>query len=164
MIQTLFVVNEDLTSVGISQESLSKVSIIYLGNLANKTSEVAKVVIPTLTVFEKSGAFVNQNFILQQFLSAIPGPKGVISDVLMLAKIFVKMAGDSIEPVTLNKVWQDLSNTIDEFESITWQKIGDQQGMQINPRAFLDLSFSESKNLKYDPTAFKEAYTEVVEA
>ena len=28
----------------------------------------------------------------------------------------------------------------------------------------LDLSFSESKNLKYDPTAFKEAFTEVVEA
>ena len=157
-IQTLFVVNEDLTSIGISQESLSKVSIIYFGSLFNSTSEVAKVVIPSLTVFEKSGSLVNQNFILQQFLLAIPGPKGVMSDLLMLAKILAKMTGDTIESLTFEMVWQDLSNTIAEFESITWQEIGDQQGIQINPRAFLDLPFSESKNLKYDPKAFKEAH------
>ncbi|HBO57283.1 MAG TPA: ferredoxin, partial [Opitutae bacterium] len=163
-IQTLFVVNEDLTSLGISQESLAKVSIIYFGSLANQTSKVATVVIPTLTVFEKSGSLVNQNFILQQFLPAIPGPKGVISDVLMLAKIVEKMTGDTIEPVTLTMIWQELSNTIAEFKSITWQKIGDEQGIQINPRAFLDLPFVESKNLKFDPTAFKEANSTALES
>ena len=163
-IQTLFVVNEDLTSLGISQESLAKVSIIYFGSLANLTSKVATVVIPTLTVFEKSGSLVNQNFILQQFLPAIPGPKGVSSDVLMLAKIVEKMTGDTIEPVTLTMIWQELSNTIAEFKSITWQKIGDEQGIQINPRAFLDLPFVESKNLKFDPTAFKEANSTVLES
>ena len=161
-IQTLFVVNEDLTSIGISQESLSKVSIIYFGSLFNRTSEVAKVVIPSLTVFEKSGSLVNQNFILQQFSLAIPGPKGVMSDLLMLAKILAKMTRDTIESLTLEMVWQDLSNTIAEFESITWQEIGDQQGIQINPRAFLDLPFLESKNLKYDPKAFKEAHITVL--
>ena len=95
---------------------------------------------------------------------AIPGPKGVISDVLMLAKIVEKMTSDTIEPVTLTMIWQELSNTIAEFKSITWQKIGDEQGIQINPRAFLDLPFVESKNLKFDPTAFKEANSTALES
>ena len=51
-----------------SPAQLAKVSIVYLGTHQNTTTAPAKVVIPTLTVFEKNGTFVNQQFRIQKFL------------------------------------------------------------------------------------------------
>jgi NADH-quinone oxidoreductase subunit G len=50
----------------------------------NATSAAAKVVIPTLTVFEKSGTFVNQQFRIQKFAKAVPGPPGRRTTSLVL--------------------------------------------------------------------------------
>jgi len=52
--------------------SSRKVSVIYLGTHANATSAAAKVVLPTLSVFEKNGTFMNQPFRIQKFAKAIP--------------------------------------------------------------------------------------------
>ena len=70
---------EDLTAAGLSVAQLAKISIIYLGTHANATSAAAKVVIPTLTVFEKSGTLVNQQFRIQKFARAVPAPACVAS-------------------------------------------------------------------------------------
>ena len=56
------------------------VQVIYFGTSKNTTSEQAKVVFPSLSVFEKEGTFVNQNFILQKFKQAILPPIGLMSD------------------------------------------------------------------------------------
>jgi NADH-quinone oxidoreductase subunit G len=60
------------------------VKIIYVGTHANATSEIADVVIPSLMVFEKDGSFINQNFRLQKFKAAVPGPRGVEPDFTVL--------------------------------------------------------------------------------
>ena len=78
-------VGENLTAAGLGEAQLNKIAIIYLGTHANATSAAAKVVIPTLTVFEKAGTFVNQQFRLQKFARAIPGPQGVADDLVTLA-------------------------------------------------------------------------------
>jgi NADH-quinone oxidoreductase subunit G len=46
-------VGEDLAAAGLSAAQLAKVAVVYLGTHANATSAAAKIVIPTLTVFEK---------------------------------------------------------------------------------------------------------------
>ena len=67
-LETLIVVGEDLIDSKVDAELLSGVQIIYLGTHENATSNLARVVIPTLTSFEKSGSFVNRGFFLQGFL------------------------------------------------------------------------------------------------
>ncbi|MBP6506995.1 MAG: (2Fe-2S)-binding protein, partial [Opitutaceae bacterium] len=79
-IKTVVSVGEDLAMAGLSAAQLAKVSVIYLGTHANATSAAAKVVLPTLTVFEKSGTFVNQQFRLQKFSKAIPAVAGTTDD------------------------------------------------------------------------------------
>jgi NADH-quinone oxidoreductase subunit G len=56
-IKTILAVNEDLTELGISKDVLAKAKVIYVGSHANRTSEVANIVLPSLMVFEKDGSF-----------------------------------------------------------------------------------------------------------
>src|SRR5208283_198769 len=61
-VRTVVAMGEDLTAAGLGAAQLSRIAIVYLGTHANATSAAAKVVIPTLTVFEKAGTFINQQF------------------------------------------------------------------------------------------------------
>ncbi len=80
-VKTVLVLNEDLTAAGLSEAQLKKVSVIYLGTHSNATTALATVVIPGLTVFEKNGTFVNQQFRIQKFYKAVPAPAGIREDV-----------------------------------------------------------------------------------
>ena len=79
--KTVVAIGEDLAAAGLTAAQLGKVGVVYLGTHANATSAAAKVVIPTLTVFEKSGTFINQQFRIQKFAQAVPGPQGVADDL-----------------------------------------------------------------------------------
>ena len=89
-VKTVVSVGEDLTAAGLTAAQLAKVSVIYLGTHKNATSDSAKVVIPTLTVFEKAGTFVNQQFRFQKFAKAVPGPAGVADDLVTLAELIAR--------------------------------------------------------------------------
>jgi NADH-quinone oxidoreductase subunit G len=157
-VKTLLVVNEDVTKLGISAELLGKVNVIYVGTHTNDTAKDADVVIPSLMVFEKDGSFINQSFRLQKFKSAIPGPAGVRPDFMVLEKIAAPLADEEPEAVSLDGVWQRIAAKLDAVEnSLTWRGIPD-EGLALEPGALIDLPFVESKNLKYDPVAFKEAH------
>ncbi|WP_269525970.1 2Fe-2S iron-sulfur cluster-binding protein [Coraliomargarita parva] len=157
-IKTLFVVNEDVTELGIPAESLSKVKIIYVGTHANATSKKAKVVLPSLMVFEKEGSFVNQSFRLQAFKSAVPGPQGILPDYQMLEQVVAPLADEKPAALNLETVWERLSAQVSPFSGFSWSGIP-ALGQAVDPTAFLDLPFVETKNLKYDPEAFKAAQT-----
>ena len=158
-IDTLFVVDEDLTQVGIPKELLPKLKIIYFGTQANQTSQVAHVVCPSLSVFEKNGAFVNQNFRLQKFNPAVPGPDGILPDVLLLEKILANLADEKPTAPAIDAIWERMAASVPAFEGISWRGISD-SGVELNPAPFTDLPFVETKNLKFDPAAFKEASRE----
>ena len=163
-IKTLFVVNEDLTELGLSKEVLAQVKVVYFGAHANATSEVAHLVFPSLTVFEKDGSFVNQTFRLQRFKAAVPGPRGVQPDFSILEKIAAPLAGEKPAPVTIDAVWERMTAQISQLDAgLRWRSLPE-EGVALDATEFLELEFVESKNLKYDPATFKEAYVEKAEA
>jgi NADH-quinone oxidoreductase subunit G len=156
-IKTIFAVNEDLTQLGLSKEVLAKVKVIYVGTHANATSEVANVVLPSLMVFEKDGSFINQNFRVQRFKAAVPGPRGVQTDFTVLEKIAAPLAKEKASAVTIDAVWSRMTGQIEQLEdNLTWRELPD-EGLPLDASAFLTLDFVERKNLKYDPAAFKQA-------
>jgi NADH-quinone oxidoreductase subunit G len=150
-------VNEDLTELGLSKEALAKIQLIYVGTHANPTSEVAQVVLPSLAVFEKDGSFINQNFRLQRFKAAVPGPRGVQPDFMVLEKIAAPLAEEKPVPVTIDAVWERMAAHIPQFEDgLRWRTLP-AEGLALDASAFRELEFVETKNLKFDPAALKKA-------
>jgi NADH-quinone oxidoreductase subunit G len=164
VVKTILAVNEDLTELGISKDVLAKAKVIYVGSHANRTSEVANIVLPSLMVFEKDGSFVNQSFRIQRFKAAIPGPLGVQPDFIVLEKIAALLAEEKKAiAMTIDSVWERMVATIDQLsDSLRWRTLPE-EGIALDATAFLDLGFVETKNLKYDPAAFKEAHVAPVE-
>jgi NADH-quinone oxidoreductase subunit G len=162
-IKTLVVVNEDVTQLGIPSELLAKVKVIYFGTHANAVSQVANVVCPSLMVYEKDGSFVNQSFRLQKFKAAVPGPRGIQSDVTVLEKIVAGLGEEKPVALTMDVAWERIADTMSAFEGLSWRGISD-EGVALDPAQFIDLPFVETKNLKFDPVAFKEAQAASTEA
>jgi NADH-quinone oxidoreductase subunit G len=103
-VKTVLSVGEDLTAAGLTAAQLAKIGVIYLGTHRNATSEAAQIVIPTLTVFEKSGTFVNQQFRLQKFAKAVPGPADVADDLVTFSNLVAAVGGPTISS-DLNSLW-----------------------------------------------------------
>jgi NADH-quinone oxidoreductase subunit G len=162
-VKTLYVVNENVTELGLSKELLAKVKLIYVGTHANETSMVANVVLPSLSIFEKDGSFVNQSFRLQTFKAAVPGPRGILPDYAALEKVLAALSDAKPALVNLDLVWEQVAQSNPLFKGLAWRKIP-AEGVALDAKAYLDLPFVETKNLKFDPVAFKEAHSAVAEA
>jgi len=143
-------VGEDLAAAGLTAAQLAKVSIVYLGTHANATSAAAKVVLPTLSVFEKNGTFVNQQFRLQKFAKAVPGPQGATDDLIVLAKL-ATAAGASV-PSDLGSVWKLLAAEIPNLAPITYANLPE-TGLLLDAAPFAALPFVEGETLHYKPAA-----------
>ena len=113
-------------------------------------SQVAQVVIPSLSVFEKAGSFVNQNFRLQKFAPAVPGPRGLVAELGVLAMMEANLLGESAQAPTIEQVWSRMGEGEGAFAGLAWQKIPD-EGLKLEAGSLAQLDFVESKNLKYDP-------------
>jgi len=76
----------------------------------------ARVAIPTLTAFEKSGTLVNQQFRLQKFHRAVPprrfprrpGHSGPADDLVVLAKLIAAVGGAPVAP-DLGPLWETIA-------------------------------------------------------
>ncbi len=145
-IKTVVSVGEDLSAAGLNVAQLGKISIVYLGTHANATSAAAKVVIPTLTVFEKSGSFVNQQFRLQTFAKAVPGPQGATDDLVVLAKLAQVAAAD----VTAVRVL--LAAEVPALVTLTTAKLPD-TGLLLDATPWVALPFVEGETLHFKPAA-----------
>lgn len=149
-VKTLIVCNEDLAAVGLTEAELKKVHIIYLGTHENATSACADVVLPTLMVFEKSGSFVNQQFRLQKFAQAIPGPAGIMTDTLLIGRLCQVLSGQAGSAAGVPELWQTMAAQVPALVGITYASIS-AQGVQLDASAWKHLKFPESKTLHYDP-------------
>lgn len=151
-VDTLIVYNEDLIEAGLGAELLKKVDVIYFGTHANGTSEAAAVVVPALTVFEKSGSFVNQQFRLQKFLKAIPGPEGVETDLVSFSQILNHLEPDTGNLESVDAVWAELAGEVSLLSGLTFRTLPP-EGTLLDGTAFQHLSFCEGKTLHYQPAA-----------
>ncbi len=150
-VKTVLSVGEDLAAAGLSAEQLAKVEIVYLGSHANATSVAAKVAIPTLTVFEKSGTFINQQFRIQKFASAIPGLKGATDDRVVLDQLLTAVGGESTGS-DLAAVWKELAAHAPALADLSYAKIP-AAGLLLDDSAWSQLTFPEGETLHYKPAA-----------
>ncbi|MBI2514043.1 MAG: (2Fe-2S)-binding protein [Opitutae bacterium] len=148
-VKTVVALNEDLTAAGLTAAQLAKVSVIYLGTHKNATSAAAKVVLPTLTVFEKSGTFVNQQFRLQKFAKAVPGPEGLADDLVTLANL-AAAAGAGALPSDLTGVWATLAAEVPALAGLTYAKLP-ATGTLLDSAAWAGLPFVEGETLHFKP-------------
>ena len=142
---------EDLAAAGLTPAQLAKVSIIYLGTHANATSAAAKVVIPTLHTFEKAGTFVNQQFRIQKFAAAVPGPAGSTNDLVVLSKL-VAATGAAAPASDVHGVWSALAASVPALAGLSYKGIAD-TGVVLDSAAWSGLPFVEGETLKYKPAA-----------
>ncbi len=151
-VKAVVAINEDLAAAGLSAAQLAKISIIYLGTHANATSAAAKAVIPTLTVFEKAGTFVNQQFRIQKFAKAVPGPAGAIEDIVALARLA------KINATDLASVWALLAAEVPALGTMAYASIPE-TGLLLDATPFAALPFAEGETLHFKPAAKAAAST-----
>jgi len=142
-------VGEDLVAGGLTAAQLSKVAVVHLGTQASATSAAAQVVLPTLMVFEKSGAFVNQQFRLQKFFKAVPGPAGVADDLATFAKLIAAVGGPAVAG-ELNAVWTTLAAEVPALATITFANLPE-TGLLLDGTPWAGLAFPEGETLHFKP-------------
>jgi NADH-quinone oxidoreductase subunit G len=142
-VKSVLIVREDAAMQGLHAETLAKVRSVVLATHQSVTTAAAEVVLPALSVFERSGTFVNCQFRLQAFAQAVPGPAGALPDLLVLAKL----AG-----VDANGVWADLSANVPALAGLNGALLP-ADGVQLDGSAWSTLSFPEGKLLKFAPVA-----------
>ena len=143
-VKVVVAINEDLAAAGLTAAQLAKVSVIYLGTHANATSAAARVVLPTLTVFEKNGTFINQQFRLQKFAKAVPGPQGATDDLVVLAKLANLSASD------IASVWKLLAAEVPALGTMSYANLTE-TGLLLDATPFAALPFVEGETLHYKP-------------
>ena len=152
-VKVVVAINEDLLAAGLTPAQLAKVAVIYLGTHANATSAVARVVFPTLTVFEKSGTFVNQQFRIQKFTRAIPGAPGTHDVLVVLAKLLAAVQPGAVAlPTEINALWKFIAAEVPALGAMTFANIPE-TGLLIDRTPFAGLPFVEGETLHYKPEA-----------
>jgi NADH-quinone oxidoreductase subunit G len=148
-VKTVISVGEDLAAAGLTAAQLAKIAIIFLGTHASATSAAARVVLPTLTVFEKSGTLVNQQFRLQKFLKAVPAAQGASDDLTVLAKL-VAAAGGAALPAEINALWKVLAAEVPALGTMTFTNLPE-TGLLLDATPWAMLPFVEGETLHYKP-------------
>jgi NADH-quinone oxidoreductase subunit G len=155
-VRTIVSVGEDLAAAGLSSEQLAKVSVIYLGTHANATSAAAKVVFPTLTVFEKHGTLINQQFRIQRFAKAVPASTGATDDLVVLSKLVLAAGGPALGS-DVGVLWGTISSEIQALGTMAYGSIPD-TGLLLDGSAWSSLAFGEGATLHFKPAAREAAH------
>jgi NADH-quinone oxidoreductase subunit G len=149
VIDSVLVVNEDLLSSGVEAESLLGISIVYLGTHANDTTNLAEVIIPTLTSFEKKGTFINRSFFAQGFEQSIPGLPGLLPDVHILSKLLDALDDENKVTSDFSLIWKNLSSPPNSpFKGMSFSD-SLRGSLKVDGTKWKDLPFVESKALHY---------------
>ncbi len=148
-VKTVVSVGEDLLAAGLSEAQLGRINCIYLGTHADATSLAARIVIPTLAVLEKEGTFVNQQFRLQKFAGAVPGPRDAMADLVVLSRLAVA-AGGPVLPVEVAELWSTMAAEVKEFAAVTHASVP-ATGLLLDASGFAGLPFAEGETLHFKP-------------
>ncbi len=150
-VETVLAVNEDLTEAGLTAEQLEKVHLVVIGTHQSATTDAADVVLAGMTVFEKSGTFVNQQFRLQKFEMAVPGPKTAMNDLVLLAALLANQTNEKVVS-TVDSVWSELSSEISLLHGLSYASLPP-SGQLLDASSYEDLPFVEGETLHYKPVA-----------
>jgi NADH-quinone oxidoreductase subunit G len=144
-------VGEDLSGAGLTPEQIARVSIVYLGTHENATSAAARVVIPTLTVFEKSGTLVNQQFRIQKFAKAVPAVAGATDDLVALSRLAAAVGAPALAS-DLGALWAQISAEVPALAAVSYAGLPD-EGLVLDGAPWEGLPFAEGPSLHFQPPA-----------
>ena len=150
-VKAIVSVGEDLIAAGLTAAQVAKVVVVYLGTHTNATSLAAKVAIPTLTVFEKSGTFVNQQFRIQKFVKAVPGPITATDDLALLAKLTVAAGGPAVAS-EINALWTTIAKEVPALGTVTFANLPE-TGLLLDGTPWAAQAFVEGETLHYTPAS-----------
>jgi NADH-quinone oxidoreductase subunit G len=150
-IQVVLSMGEDLIAAGLTEAQQAKLAVIYLGTHQNATSAVASVVIPTMTVFEKAGTLVNQQFRLQKFARAVPGLAGVSDDLVTLSYLLNALGGTPLG-ATLGALWPVIAAEVKVLAHATYDTLPS-TGLLLDSASWAGLPFVEGETLHFKPVA-----------
>lgn len=150
-LSTLVIYHEDILEE-IEPELLNGLFIIYIGTHTHKTSQLADLVVPGLSVFEKSGSFINQQYRLQGFSQAVPGPKGVLPDYLTLAHLLKELSPKNmqLDYSHLDTLWKDLGEKHSVFKNISLSSLPP-EGLALDRSKLKPLLLDKGPSLHYQP-------------
>ncbi len=156
-VDTLLAAGEDPAAAGIPCELLRRVKLIFLGSHHAECTQHAAVELPLLTVFEKAGTFVNQQFRVQKFAQAVPGPAGTLPGLQVFTRLLQALdPAAALEPSPA-AVWDAMAREVPEFAGLRFADIPP-EGRLVSGARFAGLRFPEGPGLHFDPaTAGKEA-------
>ncbi len=146
-VRAVLACHEDLVALGLPAETLAKVRLVTLGTRLDATARLAEVALPALTVFERSGHFVNCQFRLQGFLRAIPGPVGTLPDAAVLGRLLGAVQG-APAAYDAEAVWKDLAAAQPALAGLAAGKVPP-EGVALDGAAWSHLPFPERKLLKF---------------
>lgn len=146
-VQVVLSIGEDLIAAGLTEAQQAKIAVIYLGTHQNATSAVASVVMPTLTVFEKAGTLVNQQFRLQKFARAVPGLAGVSDDLVTLSHLLNALSGAPLGS-TLGALWPVIAAEVKVLAHATYDKLPS-TGLLLDSTSWAGLPFVEGETLHF---------------
>ena len=149
-VRTVVSVGEDLLCAGISLVQLGRVKVVYLGTHRDATSEAARIVLPALTVFEKAGSFVNQQFRIQKFAAAVPGPAGVQDDLETLSAL-IRAAGGPDLPSAVGPLWAVMAPQVPALGAVQHGTIP-ATGLLLDSSPWAGLPFVEGESLHLKPS------------
>ena len=142
-VKSVLIVREDAAMLGLPAATLAKARTVVLATHHNVTTAAAEVVLPALTVFERSGTLINCQFRLQAFAQAIPGPAGTLPDALLLARLAGADAKDT---------WTELATNVPALAGLDGAKLP-AEGVALDGAAWSHHKFPEGKLLKFAPIA-----------
>ena len=148
-VKTVVSIGEDLTAAGLDETHLAKIRIIYVGTHANLTSAAAAVALPSLTVFEKNGTLINQQFRIQRFSKAVPGPASAIDDLVILSRLGAAAGGTTV-PSDIGALWAESAAGIPALAAVSYSTIPE-TGLLIDPSPWSALRFVEGPSLHFKP-------------
>ena len=154
-VRTVVSVGEDLAAAGLSAAQIAKVSVVYLGTQANPTSAAARVVIPTLTVFEKNGTFINQQFRIQRFAKAVPAAAGATDDLVVLARLVAAAGGPALGS-DVGSLWPAIASEVPALAAMSYANIPD-TGLLLDAAPWAGLPYAEGPALHFKPAQPGEA-------
>lgn len=149
-IDTLIVWREDVLALGITKEELSGLKIIYLGSHKNATSELAAVVKPLPTVFERSGSFINQQWRVQKFAQAIPMSEGMSSDIAILDRLLQHLGQSPLPAPTPEAVWKMMAGSLPQMTGMSYAQLP-ATGKVLDASTWENIKWPEEKGLHYEP-------------
>jgi NADH-quinone oxidoreductase subunit G len=116
---------EDATRCGLSEEDLSKVTIITMDILPNRTTAHAAVLLPSSAWVEKRGSLINFKGRLQRLNRAVQPPGLARDDWEILRDMLAAVGGDATALTSIENVFKQMSAAHPEFAGLSLSKIGD---------------------------------------